>query len=159
MTYKFLIINRNKVEYLDSYNNNKKYFDYYGVKLVKEEIKSKYNVLIMNSKYEIIYKSKYFKLSELLDIFKKLSKNDRTQTSLFSDYKKNRKTKNLFGFKNELVARNTIKLLKNETKKYQFWVVNTVYNRAKYHPHRTLEMKKAMNIYEKWLTDHNYNIN
>jgi hypothetical protein len=27
-----------------------------------------------------------------------------------------------------------------------------MYNRAKYHPHITKDMKEAMKVYEKWLT-------
>ena len=30
-------------------------------------------------------------------------------------------------------------------------VVNTIYNRAKYHPHQTDAMREAMKVFEKWL--------
>ena len=33
----------------------------------------------------------------------------------------------------------------------QFDVNNTMYNRAKYHPHITDDMKKAMGVFKKWL--------
>jgi hypothetical protein len=34
---------------------------------------------------------------------------------------------------------------------YQKQVVITMYNRAKYHPHQTPEMKDAMKVYDEWL--------
>lgn len=34
---------------------------------------------------------------------------------------------------------------------YQKQVVNTMYNRAKYHPHQTDGMKEAMKVFKKWL--------
>ena len=58
------------------------------------------------------------------------------------------------GFKNEETALKTIKLIKDKPKKYQFSVIQTMYNRAKYHPHQTNDMKKAMKIYKKWLNDY-----
>ena len=33
-------------------------------------------------------------------------------------------------------------------------VVNTMYNRAKYHPHQTDNMKEAMKIFSIWLKKH-----
>jgi hypothetical protein len=55
------------------------------------------------------------------------------------------------GFKNEKIALNTIKIIFSRCLKYQFDVVNTMYNRAKYHPYQTLDMKKAMKIFKNWL--------
>ena len=34
---------------------------------------------------------------------------------------------------------------------YQKQVVNTMYNRAKYHPYQTEDMREAMKVFEKWL--------
>jgi hypothetical protein len=58
------------------------------------------------------------------------------------------------GFKDKEKAINTIKLIKNKNLIYQFQVINTMYNRAKYHPNQTKEMKEAMNIFKKWLNDY-----
>lgn len=55
------------------------------------------------------------------------------------------------GFKNENIALHTIKIISKRCLKYQFDVVNTMYNRAKYHPHQTPDMKKAMVIFKYWL--------
>ena len=34
---------------------------------------------------------------------------------------------------------------------YQKQVVNTMYNRAKYHPHQTDKMREAMKVFKEWL--------
>jgi hypothetical protein len=58
------------------------------------------------------------------------------------------------GFKDEYVAKNTIKIISKRSLKYQFDVINTMYNRAKFHPNQTLDMKKAMNIFNIWLNNY-----
>lgn len=55
------------------------------------------------------------------------------------------------GFKDALRAKNTIKLVEKRSLKYQFDVINTMFNRAKYHPNRTENMEEAMKIFKKWL--------
>jgi hypothetical protein len=55
------------------------------------------------------------------------------------------------GFKNAQVALNTLKLISKRSLKYQFDVVNTMYNRAKYIPHKTKDIEEAMKIFHKWL--------
>ena len=70
--------------------------------------------------------------------------------SLYEDYKPETTIKNL-GFKNKEKAIYTIKKIKNKSLKYQKSVINTMYNRAKYHPNRTKDMEDAMKIFKKWL--------
>ena len=55
------------------------------------------------------------------------------------------------GFKNENSAKKTIDIIKYRSTKYQFDVINTMYNRAKYHPNQTSNMRKAMKIFKNWL--------
>ena len=55
------------------------------------------------------------------------------------------------GFKDEKTALKTFKLIKNRSLYYQFTVINTLYNRAKYHPHQTDDMRIAMKIFKSWL--------
>lgn len=59
------------------------------------------------------------------------------------------------GFKNINAAKRTIKLIKKRSLKYQYDVVNTMYNRAKYHPYINEDMKNAMSIFKKWLNSYN----
>ena len=72
-------------------------------------------------------------------------------TSLYEDKHPNTSTKGL-GFKNKDKAIETLKIIKNRDLIYQKQVVNTMYNRAKYHPHQTKEMKEAMKIFKDWLS-------
>lgn len=69
---------------------------------------------------------------------------------LYSNKYPNRTMKGT-GFKNKKIARNTIKIIKFRSPTYQFNVINTMYNRAKYHPHQTNEMCDAMKIFSQWL--------
>jgi hypothetical protein len=55
------------------------------------------------------------------------------------------------GFKDKKTALKTIQLIRYRSPTYQFNVINTMYNRAKYHPHQTSEMRDAMEIFANWL--------
>lgn len=59
------------------------------------------------------------------------------------------------GFKDKKMALKTIKLITKRSMIYQKSVINTLYNRAKYHPNKTLEMNEAMKIFKQWLTTNN----
>jgi hypothetical protein len=61
------------------------------------------------------------------------------------------------GFKDEKIARNTIKIAKKAHPRdiiAQMRIIHTMYYRALYHPHKTENMKKAMKIFKKWLDDY-----
>ena len=45
-------------------------------------------------------------------------------------------------------------LLKKEPLKYQKQVINTMYNRSKYHPNQTKDMKEAMKIFLEWIQEY-----
>ena len=61
------------------------------------------------------------------------------------------------GFKDEKKAKESIKILNNKVKTKEITLirmmqtVNTMLNRAKYHPHQTEGMRQAMKIYEDWM--------
>ncbi len=55
------------------------------------------------------------------------------------------------GFKDKQKAIDTLEIIKNRDIIYQKQVVNTMYNRAKYHPYQIQDIKKAMKVFEKWL--------
>ena len=58
-----------------------------------------------------------------------------------------------FGYKDKKTALETIKKVE-KTKRgelYKFQVINTMYNRAKYHKYRTKDMEEAMKVFNKWL--------
>ncbi len=58
------------------------------------------------------------------------------------------------GFKDVDTAIRTIQLIQHRSLRYQFDVINTMYNRAKYHPNLTSDMKKAMRIFAKWIKEY-----
>lgn len=80
-------------------------------------------------------------------IMKKVNK------SLYEDKHPNTSTKGT-GFKDKQKALDTLQIIKDRDIVYQKQVVTTMYNRAKYHPYQTNEMKDAMKIFNKWLEKH-----
>ena len=72
--------------------------------------------------------------------------------SLYEDYNPKTTIKGL-GFKNKKKALETLDKIKHKDLTYQKRVVNTMLNRAKYHPHINNDMKDAINIFKKWLKD------
>lgn len=73
--------------------------------------------------------------------------------SLYADYNPKSTIKGT-GFKDAETAKRTISLIKNKDIGYQRRVIQTMLNRAKFHPHQTDGMKKAIKIFEKWIKDH-----
>ena len=53
--------------------------------------------------------------------------------------------------KNKQKAIETLDIIKDRDIIYQKQVVNTMYNRAKYHPYQTESMRDPMKVFEKWL--------
>ena len=82
----------------------------------------------------------------------KISKTNKPE--LYNDLHPEKSLKQT-GFKDGKTAYRTIKLVSARSLKYQFDVINTMYNRAKYHPNRTKDMEEAMKIFIIWLKDYN----
>lgn len=74
----------------------------------------------------------------------------KIKPDLYNDLHPTKSLKNT-GFKNKEVATQTINLIKNRSLRYQFDVINTMCNRAKYHPNKTKDMDEAIKIFTKWL--------
>jgi hypothetical protein len=55
------------------------------------------------------------------------------------------------GFQDSTVAQRTIDLVQKRSLTYQFQVINTMFHRAKHHPHPNARMHGAMDIFSKWL--------
>jgi len=77
----------------------------------------------------------------------------KVNKSLYEDKHPKTSTKGT-GFKNKQKAIETLKIIKVRDMIYQKQVVNTMYNRAKYHPHQTDSMKEAMKVFKEWLDIH-----
>lgn len=76
--------------------------------------------------------------------------NKKINDSLYKDNHPNTSTKGT-GYKNKQKALDTLKIIKDRDIIYQKQVINTMYNRAKYHSYQTVEMKEAMKVFKKWL--------
>ena len=74
----------------------------------------------------------------------------KVNKSLYEDLHPKTSTKGT-GFKNKQKAIDTLKIIKDRDIIYQKQVVNTMYNRAKYHPNQTAEMRDAMKVFARWL--------
>jgi len=94
------------------------------------------------------YKGKYV-VSRKYKNSRRKNSTDGGGKSLYSDGKKRPKTKT--GYGNSTRAKETLKNIKKFDNKYQMQVVNTMYNRAKYHANQTEGMRDAMKIFKKWL--------
>lgn len=61
------------------------------------------------------------------------------------------------GFKNKEKAKETIKILDDNVKRKEITkirmmqTINTLLNRAKFHPHQTKNMRDAIKIFERWM--------
>lgn len=78
------------------------------------------------------------------------STKSKIKAQLYNDLHPEKSLKNT-GFKDLETASNTIKLVSKRSLRYQFDVINTMYNRAKYHPNRSKQMEEAMGIFKLWL--------
>lgn len=73
--------------------------------------------------------------------------------SLYEDKHPESSTKGT-GFKDKQKAIDTLEIIKKRDLTYQKQVVNTMYNRAKHHPHQTENMIEAMKIFDAWIKKH-----
>lgn len=83
----------------------------------------------------------------------KKTNSKKSNSKLYSDNHPDLSLKGT-GFKDAKTAEQTIKLVEKRSLKYQYDVINTMYNRAKYHPNKTQEMKEAMSVFNVWLKDY-----
>jgi len=104
---------------------------------------------IVDDKNKIIKLYNYIpSFSELYKYFPIVEKTDKN----YSLYSNDNPDKSISaGFKDEKTAIETINKIKKKPHGYQVKVILTMYNRAKYHPHQTSDIKKAMKVYRKWL--------
>ena len=69
--------------------------------------------------------------------------------ALFSDSE--RKPRAKIGYGDAKRAKETIENIKKFDKGYQIQVVNSMYNRSKYHANQTSDMRESMKVFKKWL--------
>jgi hypothetical protein len=67
-----------------------------------------------------------------------------SKAQLYNDLHPDKSLKNT-GFKDKNIANHTINIVSKRSLRYQFDVINTMYNRAKYHPHMgRVQLKKEL---------------
>ena len=135
------------------YNDNIKEFHkrYLKLKTIKS---NKFKIELIGFDGKV--KHTYTKM-DMKQIFKDIEKmpmghlrKDKKSLSLYDDYNPKTTIKNL-GFKDKEKALYTINKIKNMNKTYQKQVINTMINRAKYHPHKTKDMDKAIKVFELYI--------
>ena len=153
--------NYSNKKYIEAKRNYKKYIKKFHKRYVKlityKSIKNKFKIQLIGFDNKV--KKTYDKIKVNLIIndidkmpmgYLKNNKNKLVNLSLYEDYNPKTTIKNL-GFKNKEKALYTINKIKDKKLTYQKNVINTMYNRAKYHPNRTKDMEAAMKVFKKWL--------
>lgn len=96
---------------------------------------------------------KRFSIKKIITDISKMPMGDKfkkVNLSLYADYNPKTTIKGL-GFKNKEKAIYTINKIKNKDKTYKVRLLNTMINRAKYHPHVNKDMKEAIKVFQKEL--------
>lgn len=161
---RYLVV-KYSTDFTNKYKNFKKEFKKHEEKfLERNTILKKKLVKSRDELFEITLigydgKKKYRtnKISELKKIIKlidnmhigKMEKKLKN-IDLYTDAHKKKTIKNL-GFKNKEKAIYSIKKVKHLSKKDQFRIINVLYQRAKYHPNITKDMKEAMSVLKAYL--------
>jgi hypothetical protein len=150
------IISNKDNKHLINFNNernktiNMKNIKERNIKIKIKKVEEKmFELRILDKTKKIIKLYNYF--SNFVKLYKyfPIIKESETNYSLYSN--DNPEKSLSVGFKDEKTALETIKKIKNKSKVYQKQVITTMYNRAKFHPYITTDMKKAMKIFKKWL--------
>jgi len=153
--YRLLLIEHNDKEFRNKanklYENNLYKFHkrFLKIKYTKKD-KNLIKLYGFDTKLKATYKK--FNVERILKKVESMpiGKLKPVNLSLYEDYNPKTTIKNL-GFKNKDKALYTIKKIKSKSLGYQKRVINTMLNRAKYHPNKTKEMTEAINIFKKWL--------
>ena len=79
-------------------------------------------------------------------------------TQLYDHNKNPKKSVKGTGYGSKEKALKTLRIIKKEPLIKQKQIVITMYNRAKFHKHRTKKMEDAMKVYEPWMRKNNISI-
>lgn len=148
--------NSKYIELKESYKNKMYNFHKFNIKLLAYKNKNytfKIGLVGYDGQLKKVYKR--FNKDKIINnvikmpIGEKEHKIDKKALSLYEDYNP-KTTVHGLGFKDEEMAKKTINKIKNKSIAYQKSVINTMYYRAKYHPHQTKDMKKAMKIFDEY---------
>jgi hypothetical protein len=141
--YNKYLIEKNKTEVIKNIKQR-------NIKIKKKDCDG-FELRIVNDNMRIIKSYNYFPTFRKLYKYLSVIKQDDINYSLYSNdnYGKSAGV----GFKDEETAIKSINKIKNKDITYQKQVITTLYNRAKYHPHQTNNIRKAMKIFKKFLNN------
>lgn len=145
----------NNDKYIDTkklYNKNLYEFHKRYVKM-KTKINNKFQIKLFgfdNTVKNIYKKMNVKKIFKNIDDMPMGKLRKKVNLSLYSNYNPKTTVTGL-GYKDKKVAENTIKKINKYPIDYQVRVINTMYNRAKYHVNQTKDMRDAMKVFKNWL--------
>lgn len=119
-------------------------FKPYGIQVVDKQ-----HLIPLNTKFYIMKKDGDNPNFILIITKNKIQKGG--DMNLYSPNRYGFKPRVRTGFSNIKIAKQTLKNIKKYDKNYQKQVVITMYNRAKFHPHRTKFMEQAMKVFSNWM--------
>ncbi len=146
------------------YQRDIKKFHKRVIKLISKRVKNSFSIDLFGFDGKRKRSLKTFDSKMILNIvdqmpMSRVLKNNKIKPlnlSLFSDYNPKTTTYGL-GFKDKQKALYTIKTIKNRDLKYQVNVIATMLGRAKKHPHKTKNMKDAINVFSLWMKNYKKN--
>ena len=153
--------NYNNKKYIEAKEKYKKYIKSFHKRYVKlitnKSKKNKFKIQLIGFDNKVKKSYNRMKVKQIMNDINKMpmgylrnNKDKLVNLSLYEDYNPKTTIKNL-GFKNKEKALYTINKIKDKKLTYQKNVINTMYNRAKYHPNRTKDMEEAMKVFKKYL--------
>ena len=136
------------------YENNIKEFHKRNIKLISNLNKSnKVEINLFGLDGKIKFKSKSLNVKKILNLVDNMPMEKvKNKLSLYSDYNPKTTIPGL-GFKDKEKAIYTIKKIKSKSITYQKSVLNTMINRAKFHPYKNKNMEDAIKIFKKRLIE------
>jgi hypothetical protein len=139
--------NKNYMKALDKLPKYKEQFDKLGT-IIIPAYSNKFSISLYGMDGYIKYRSeKFTSWTVLIQLI-----NDMEMQRYIIDFIRSNKN---IGYENKEMANYTLNLLKNESIKVKFLVINTLYNEAKYSTNKTLGMRDAIRIYNNWLDGYN----
>ncbi len=142
-------------EEMKKYEKELKEYNIEYIKKLNDKRSQQFEIQLIG--YDGYIKYKTNKVNCLPEIFKlidtmpmgKIEQKLRS-TDLYTNAHPNKTIKGL-GYKDEKKVKESLEKIKDESKKRQYLIIHTLYYRAKYHPHKTDDMKKAEKILGKSL--------
>ncbi len=151
-------------QFIDSYNEHKNELDTRNVVIeynLNNKRSQQFEIRLYGYDGNLKYITNKIDLKKIIDLIDHMpmGKIEKKSLDLYTNAHPEKTLKGV-GFKDEKTALNTIKKVETSKKsrKDKYLIIHTMYYRAKFHPHQTSNMKKAMKIFKKWLDSEKKNM-